>query len=102
VELIKGWFKDTLEDFLETRPPEEPIALLHLDCDLYSLASTALQTFAKRVKPGTIILFDEFYNYPGAENHEFKAFMEFLRSAGLKARYLAYNTFQEQVAVQVY
>jgi hypothetical protein len=27
---------------------------------------------------GTVIVFDEFYNYPRAEEHEFKAFQEFL------------------------
>ncbi len=101
VELIKGWFNDTLIDFMKTHDFEEPIAFLHIDSDIYSSAATAFKILGDRLKPGTILVFDELYNYPGCENHEFKAFQEFLITSGLKARYLAYNIYHEQVAVQL-
>lgn len=101
VELIKGWFDDTLADFNNVHCSEEPIAFLHIDSDIYSSAATAFQILGDRIQSGTILVFDEFYNYPGYENHEFKAFQEFLSKSGLKARYLAYNIYHEQVAVQV-
>jgi hypothetical protein len=99
VELIKGWFKDTLEAFIEVR--EEPIAFLHIDSDIYSSASLAFEVLGARIRPGTIIVFDELYNYPGYENHEFKSFQEFLKKSGFKARYLAYNIYHEQVAIEI-
>jgi hypothetical protein len=48
-----------------------------------------------------VIVFDEFYNYPGAEEHEFKAFHEFLDSTGKKPAYLAYNQYFEQAVVGI-
>jgi hypothetical protein len=50
---------------------------------------------------GTVIVFDEFYNYPGAEEHEFKAFQEFLDWTGKESVYLAYNQYFEQAVVQI-
>lgn len=96
VKLIKGWFKDTLPEFAQ-----EQIAFLHIDSDIYSAAATAFELLGSKIKAGTIIVFDEFYNYPGSENHEFKAFQEFLEQSGLEARYLAYNIYHEQVAVEI-
>lgn len=101
VELIKGWFNETLADFIKAQDTEEPIAFLHIDSDIYSSASTAFQILGSRIQPGTIIVFDELYNYPGYENHEFKAFQEFLNKSCFGARYLAYNIYHEQVAIQI-
>lgn len=101
VELIKGWFSDTLVEFLKTMDQEEIIAFLHIDSDIYSAAATAFQVLGPKIRPGTIIVFDELYNYPGYENHEFKAFQEFLTQFGYEALYLAFNIYHEQVAVQI-
>lgn len=99
VRLIKGLFQDTLPPFCETQ--KEPIALLHVDCDIYSSTATALELFSNQIVPGTILVFDELYNYPGYENHEFKALQEFLKKKSLKAEYLAYNIYHEQVALRI-
>lgn len=101
VELIKGWFNDTLMDFIKAYDSEDSIAFLHIDSDIYSSAVTAFQSLGSKIRPGTIIVFDELYNYPGCENHEFKAFQEFLNKTGLDAQYLAYNIYHEQVAVRI-
>lgn len=99
VELIRGWFKNTLSIF--TKDCIQPIAFLHMDSDIYSSAATAFEILGDRIQAGTILVFDEFYNYPGSENHEFKAFQEFLSKHNFKARYLAYNIYHEQVAIQI-
>lgn len=99
VELAKGLFQDTLKEFVQTH--KEPIALLHVDSDIYSSAVTAFDILGDQIQSGTIIVFDELYNYPGSEQHELKAFTEFLQKKKLKARYLAFNTNHEQVAVQI-
>jgi hypothetical protein len=101
VELIKGWFSDTLSMFTKGFDFSQPIAFFHIDSDIYSSAATAFEILGDRIQPGTIIVFDELYNYPGYENHEFKAFQEFLIRHNFKARYLAYNIYHEQVALQI-
>ena len=47
---------------------------MHLDADLYSSTLFALTSLAPHLKPGDIILFDEF----GVPMHEYRAFMDFL------------------------
>jgi hypothetical protein len=46
-------------------------------------------------------VFDEYLNYPGWQDHEFKAFQEFIAETGLKYRYLGYVATNVQVAVQI-
>lgn len=101
VELVKGWFDDTLSKFIKTLAVEEKIAFLHIDSDIYSSTATALKVLGSKICQGTIIVFDELYNYPGYENHEFKALQEFLSQSGYEVRYLAYNIYHEQIAVQI-
>ena len=49
-----------------------PVALLHLDSDIYSAAIFVLRTLIadRRIVSGTVIVFDELFNYCGFENHE--------------------------------
>jgi hypothetical protein len=101
IELIRGWFSDTLPTFTKGSDPRQPIAFLHIDSDIYSSAATAFEILGDRIQRGTILVFDELYNYPGCENHEFKAFQEFLIKHNFTARYLAYNIYHEQVAIQI-
>lgn len=98
VQLIKGWFCDTLGGFLEQHP--DPVALVHVDCDLYSSTRTVLEGLAERIRPGTVLLFDEYFNYPGWQQHEHKAFAEFARSGRHRFEYVAYNASSQQVVVR--
>ncbi|HBS47826.1 TPA: hypothetical protein DEO28_01630 [Candidatus Dependentiae bacterium] len=101
VVLIKGWFKETLPIFVQEYLKNTPIAFLHVDSDIYSSAITALKTLKNNIQEGTVIIFDEFYNYPGSEDHELKAFNEFLETINLQAKYCAFNINHEQVVVQM-
>lgn len=101
VTLYKGWFHESLPRFKAELFNGHPIAFLHIDADLYSSTVDILHALEKNIVPGTVIVFDEFYNYPGSERHEFKAFMEFLERTGLHAEYLAYNVNHEQVAIRI-
>jgi predicted O-methyltransferase YrrM len=76
VILIKGWFNQTLPSFLSRNPG--PIALLHIDSDLYSSCRCVLEALSDRVEEGTIIVFDELINYPGWERGEYQALQEWL------------------------
>lgn len=95
VRLHVGWFDATLPQFLAETP--EPVALLHVDCDIYSSTRTIFTLLAPRIVPGTVIVFDEYFNYPGWREHEFKAFQEF----GRPYRYLGYAGEKGHVAVVI-
>ncbi len=99
VTLVKGWFDATLPAFAAGHAG--PVALLHIDCDLYSSTKCVLEHLGGRLVPGSILVFDEFFNYPEWEEHEFRAFSEFAAARGLRHEYLAYNCRHEQVAIRV-
>ncbi|MHB8618291.1 MAG: TylF/MycF/NovP-related O-methyltransferase [Chloroflexota bacterium] len=67
ITLIKGFFKDSLPLY-----HGGPIALLHVDVDLYQSYTDVLTLLYPRVAPGGVVLFDEFLNtlelekFPGA------------------------------------
>jgi hypothetical protein len=77
VKFYKGWFTDTLQDYLKIA---QPIALLHIDSDIYSSAKEVLWALNDYIVEGTIIVFDEwFYNHdPKFNDHEERAFHEWV------------------------
>jgi len=99
VVLIKGWFDKTIPEFIKDHC--ESIGFLHVDCDLYSSTRTIFELLEHRIHPGCVIVFDEYFNYPGWEEGEYKAFHEFLKHAGLTYEYIGYNRVNEQVAVKI-
>ncbi len=99
VELVVGWFDRTLPGFLDAHP--EPASFIHVDCDLYSSTATILSQMRDRIVPGTILVFDEYFNYPGWEMHEFRAFAEFAQSAGRAYEYIGLVPDHQQVAVRI-
>jgi hypothetical protein len=62
------------------------VSLLHVDCDLYWSTKCILDLLTDRIASGTVIVFDEFWNYPGWQDHEVKAFDEFKAKTGLDAK----------------
>jgi len=101
VRLVKGLFSDTLSAF--AREHTQPVAFLHVDCDIYSSTVTVFQQFNSRIRPGTVIVFDEFFNYPEWEQGEYKAFLEFAKSRKASFEYFGYThgRHSEQVAVRM-
>lgn len=99
VEFHVGYFDATLPGFLEAH--SDPVAFLHVDCDLYSSTVTIFDLLGARLQPGSIILFDEYYNFHRWQQHEFKAFQEFVQKSGLTYEYIAYSVTGQQVAVRV-
>ena len=98
VSLIKGYFDETLPKFLEEH--KEKAAFIHIDCDLYSSTKTVFDNIYDRIVPNTVIQFDEYYNYPGWRNHEFKAFQEFCKKYSVKYEYIGISSAY-QVAVVI-
>src|SRR3954463_8798842 len=99
-ELVVGWFDDTLPGFLDAHPG--PVDFLHVDGDLYSSTVTVLRLVGPRLHPGSVVVFDEFFNWPGWEDDgEFRAWQEYLARTGTQAEYVAYTVNDEQVVVRI-
>jgi methyltransferase family protein len=97
VRLHRGWFENSLPEWLKVNPGA--VAFIHVDCDLYTATRTVLTLLADRIVPGTVILFDEYFNFPNWEQHEYRAFQEFTAERGIKYRYLGFA--RQQVAVKI-
>ncbi len=99
VSLIPGWFEETLPLFLEKH--EEDVALMNIDCDIYSSTKTVLDLLSARIKKGTIILFDEYIGNLHWEEDEHKAFMESVTQYNWDYEYLSYSAYTKQVVVRI-
>jgi len=93
VVLHKGWFNDTLPGFAL---PDHERLVLNLDADLYSSTIFVLHTLAKAIRPGTLLIFDEFCD----RLHEMKAFDEFLETTRTHFHFLAGTENLEQVVFE--
>jgi hypothetical protein len=99
VRLVKGWFNESVPGWCKQNPG--PLAFAHMDADLYSSTKCVLDLLADRIVPGTVLQFDEFFNYPGWQEGEYKAFTEFVAENRVEVKYLGYVFNHEQAAVQV-
>lgn len=99
VTLVKGWFDQSLPGFL--REHREPCTFLHIDCDLYSSTKIVFDCLGDRIAAGTVLVFDEFFNYPGWRKGEYQAFQELAAAQRLQFEYLGYVANDEQVAVRI-
>ena len=75
VEFLKGLFQETLPDFLK-RLDRTKRNVIHMDADLYTSTLYVLTMLDPYLKPGDIILFDEF----GVPTHEFLAWQNYTAS----------------------
>jgi hypothetical protein len=120
VKLWKGWFSQTIMDWLihvseegYTKPHlRKNISFLHVDCDVYSSTKTVLDDLNKWIVPGTIIRFDELscwrnvfkeasptgpanrVHYTTWRDHEWKAMNEWLETFDRKIIPISRNWFQ--------
>lgn len=97
-ELVVGLFAETLPRFRERHAGA--VRFAHIDCDLYSSTKTVLDALGDRFGPGTVLVFDEYLNYPGWQEHEHRAFTEFIEATGQRFEYLGWTRGSLQVAVR--
>jgi hypothetical protein len=98
-QLWVGRFEERLPEFVEQHP--EPLALLHVDSDLYESARCGLELLGPQLRPGSIIVFDEYLGHRSWRQDEFRAFQEAVAANGWSYAYLAANPFTGQVVVQI-
>lgn len=97
VELVVGLFEDTLDSFLEEH--KENVAYLHLDADLYSSTNYVLNNLKDRIVSGTVISFDEIYNYPEYADHEIKAWVEFCNENKISYKWLLRTNCEQATCI---
>lgn len=91
VQLVKGWFSDTLPGFLRERPGQQ-VAFLHLDADLYSSTIFVLEALKDRLD-GCVVVFDELVNYDGFDGAtgELRAWHEFVSKHEVDYKWIGMN-----------
>ena len=99
IRVNQGLFADTLPAWLDQHP--DPIALVHMDMDLYSSACTVLDLLEPRLVPGVRIIFDEYMNYPGWQQDEFRAWQQYCERTHTRYRYRGRVTRHQQVSVEI-
>ena len=97
VKLVAGWFDETVPIFIQQR--NQDFALIHVDCDTYQSAKIVLELLSARIVAGTVIIFDEYLNYPGWRHGERKAWGQFVETRKIRYRYIAFS--QTQAAVEI-
>lgn len=100
VKLYKGWFNETIPFFLKNNVLSND-TFLHIDCDIYSSTKDVFDLLGDSLKGEVHILFDEYFNYPFWESHEYKAFQEFVVKNNIQYEYLAVNLNHEQVLIKI-
>jgi hypothetical protein len=69
--------------------------------NLYNSTKLIFKILDDKIKKDTIIVFDEFFNYPGWRDGEYKAFKEFIVTNNINYEYIGYCRYHEQVAVKI-
>ena len=100
VVVHQGWFDDTLPRFCD-EAAHAGIAFAHIDCDLYSSTHTVFNHLGGLLRAGSILVFDEYFNYHGWQNHEFRAWQEFVRARSVRYCYRGFCTRGGSVYVRI-
>jgi hypothetical protein len=103
ISLVKGWFENTIPEWIISHQKYTRVDILHIDCDLYSSTKTILYNLDYLIKPEhTIIVFDELINYPGYEDHEIKALYEYCCSKNYDIDTVCWGGYNsEKVAIKL-
>lgn len=91
VELIKGWFNETLPNFIKNQ--NKKVSFIHMDADLYSSTKYIFDVLKDYIDKDCVIVFDELVNYPGfdGETGELKAFYEFITENKVDYEWIGMN-----------
>lgn len=87
VEVVDGWYHETLNDQTKERLGIKAAAIVWIDCDLYESTVPVLDFITDYVQDGTVVIFDDWFCFRGdPERGEQRAFREWLaRTPSLRA-----------------
>jgi O-methyltransferase len=61
--LIEGFYEESLTEALHAAHPFRPASLVFFDCDYYSSTILALRWMDRYIRPGTALIFDDWFSY---------------------------------------
>ncbi len=96
VTLIKGWFQNTLRQFLNDHELAHPI-VIHNDSDLHSSTQYTLSTLDPYLRAGDVIIFDE-YSSP---SNEYLAWEQYRRAFMRQAECIGMSDQWTQAAFEI-
>mmetsp|Transcript_54511 Transcript_54511/g.125087 ORF Transcript_54511/g.125087 Transcript_54511/m.125087 type:complete len:237 (+) Transcript_54511:84-794(+) len=89
IQLHIGWFNTTLKDLELLRAETPQLAFGHVDVDLFDSAWEVLNAVCPFLQPGTVLVFDEYFNYNNWEREgEFLAWELFSTRYQIQFEYL--------------
>ncbi|MBA4141479.1 MAG: class I SAM-dependent methyltransferase [Nitrosospira sp.] len=92
-ELVEGFYNESLNAATHRRFAGRKAAVIYIDCDLYESTIQVLDFVQSYLVDGSIICFDDFYNYKGdPEQGEQKALAEF-RQKQTRVRVIPYMDY---------
>jgi len=98
VQFKKGWFRDTLPSFLDSFSTDKQL-VVHCDADIYPSTLYVLCKMDDLIKPGTVIIFDDFCSMM----NDFRALADYARSFGREYEVLgaAGANYYQHVAIRI-
>lgn len=93
----KGWFYETLPDFLAQYDGCDELQVFHLDADLFSSTLYVLNHIGPLLKPGDYIIFDEFHIWMD----EFRAFILFQKVFPVEYKVVSRSPDWSQVVIRI-
>jgi O-methyltransferase len=96
VELVPGWFQQSLPEFLARYRQLAPI-VIHNDSDLYSSTLFCLANMNPLIARGTLIIFDEFYD----TLHEYRALSDYCEAFLREYKIVAATPSFNRAAIQI-
>ena len=97
--LHEGWFADTAPGFAAGL--DAPLAFVHVDCDLYSSAKDALDAVGHLLRPGAVVVVDDFLAHETWLDDEKRAWDEARERFGLRAEVICASLLTKQVAFRI-
>ncbi len=101
VVLVVGLFAVALPAFFGATTL--PVDFVHIDCDLYRSTAVALAWIGPRLRPGSVLVFDELGDwdggYPAWREGEWKALQEWQQASGRTVRPISRSDGQQAAFV---
>jgi len=63
IEIVEGFYKDSLTDSIKEKFNLRKASIIMIDCDLYDSTKDVLKFISNLIQNGTIIIFDDWYTF---------------------------------------
>ena len=93
-----GWFSDTIPSYRSAFT--DPVALAYIDCDLYESVRSVLLGIGDRLRNGSILIFDDWYNFPNWQDHSHRALNEFASQHNMTFQPIGCSVTEHAVSFQ--